>query len=420
MRRLALLVAGGALWLVLAAIPALADGGPHQLAVNNGTQGLAGDCAACHRAHTAQAASLLKTDMPGLCLACHNGTGATTDVVDGYQYVPGSGNTQVLGALRGGGFVHSSIDTSSPARLSYQSSHGTSFVAHISPLTNTAGTQLASATTTSTHGGVAGSTSWGSGTVWGNGAQGSGTTGATGVVLDCASCHNPHGNGEYRILQTSPGGDFGTTGGFAVTNSAGVAVTDVGDASTTKNYTILPGAQATDVITAGYTATTGDYWRRTYDPTGTQPWYTLTGTGPYTTLSSDPMNSGWNPSTDPVPTNAKGAMTAWCVQCHTRYNGYSTAGTTSLVAATPVDDTFMYKHGTTRVGCEQCHVSHGSNAVMTGPATGIENPGQTGSVSSTDSRLLKVDNLGTCQLCHDPTGTYPLSTYIGPTPTPLP
>lgn len=84
MRRLALLIAGGAIWLVLAAIPVLADGGPHQLAVNNGTSGLSGDCAACHRAHTAKAADLLKVDQSTLCLSCHNGTGATTDVVDGY------------------------------------------------------------------------------------------------------------------------------------------------------------------------------------------------------------------------------------------------------------------------------------------------------------------------------------------------
>ena len=60
MRRLALLLAGGALWLILAASAAFADGGPHQLAVNNGTAGLSGDCAACHRAHTAQAADLLE------------------------------------------------------------------------------------------------------------------------------------------------------------------------------------------------------------------------------------------------------------------------------------------------------------------------------------------------------------------------
>ena len=36
-----------------------------------------------------------------------------------------------------------------------------------------------------------------------------------------------------------------------------------------------------------------------------------------------------------------------------------------------------------------------------------------------DSRLLKVDNRGTCQLCHDPTGTITAGTQVGPTPVPV-
>ena len=36
---------------------------------------------------------------------------------------------------------------------------------------------------------------------------------------------------------------------------------------------------------------------------------------------------------------------------------------------------------------------------------------------SPSSRLLKVDNRGTCQACHDPTGTVPAGTYLGPAQT---
>ena len=131
-------------------------------------------------------------------------------------------------------------------------------------------------------------------------------------------------------------------------------------------------------------------------------------------------------------------MTAWCVQCHTRYDGVSTvistAPTQSLSAssltANSADKDFMYKHGTTRIGCEQCHVSHGSNALMTGTnsinytdpnndvPTRVSGAGPLGNQTSGDSRLLKVDNRGTCQLCHDPTGTTGLGTYVGPLPTP--
>ena len=71
MRRWTLLLAGAALWLFLAAIPALADGGPHVAATNSGAgaSGLTADnCAGCHRAHTAQGAMLLITDESALCL----------------------------------------------------------------------------------------------------------------------------------------------------------------------------------------------------------------------------------------------------------------------------------------------------------------------------------------------------------------
>src|SRR3972149_3648239 len=39
-RRLALILMGGALWLILAAAPALADGGPHVKTENNGSLGV--------------------------------------------------------------------------------------------------------------------------------------------------------------------------------------------------------------------------------------------------------------------------------------------------------------------------------------------------------------------------------------------
>jgi hypothetical protein len=48
------------------------------------------------------------------------------------------------------------------------------------------------------------------GTMWGNGAIGSGA-GRGGVTLSCISCHNPHGNERYRILRPVPiGSEAGT------------------------------------------------------------------------------------------------------------------------------------------------------------------------------------------------------------------
>ncbi len=109
-----------------------------------------------------------------------------------------------------------------------------------------------------------------------------------------------------------------------------------------------------------YTATQGDYWRWRY------PWTLRTGL-------KDPMQLGWNGSSAtnaatnggvPAP-NSNGLMTAWCVSCHTRYSGTPVNGDPSSISP-HADPTFMYLHDTTNIGCEQCHVSHGSNALMTG------------------------------------------------------
>ena len=452
-RKIALLVAGGALWLFVAALPTFADGGPHQMAINSGTSGLAADtCAGCHRAHTASAVGLLNDDQPAMCLDCHNGTKATTDVVMGVQYDPASATGAVLGALRGGGFSYALIDSSNAARLSYQSGANVRNIGHVQALATASSQKV-----TSTHGG--------DGTVWGNG-----TGYGAYVELECASCHNPHGNGQYRILQTKPSLTVVAGGSVTLANANGVQVQDTAYTGV-RNYTIRPSSNG---LAAGVVAnTSGDYWRYHWDPTGVLAW-NLTSGGP----GADPMNTGWNSLTasyvsggstpvtnyavkypvnsgeiaaynaqlatfgivDPVTKaasisaldNRGGLMTAWCIQCHTRYNGNNAiTGTTPNQASSPSslsdnsggDQTFMYKHGTTRIGCEQCHVSHGSNALMTGansltytdPAGGTP-PYTTGagngSKTSGDSRLLKVDNRGTCQLCHDPTGT------VAATPTP--
>jgi predicted CXXCH cytochrome family protein len=536
-RRLALLVAAGALWLFICAVQVLADGGPHVLTLNNGTSGLAGDCASCHRAHTAQAADLLREEVPGLCTNCHNGTKATTDVVEGVQFVPTGvagqySTSQILGALRGGGFSYALIDSSNASRLVYAGTQlitfsetptGGTFTiswggntsvpiaagataatvqAAIQPLfglsttytTATAGTNMSNATANNatvsipndpvtgsplttqytinfqnelrlspqpllttassltgasgavtisvadtsaerttahvgvlTSGAAVTSTHEGTGTVWGNGAVNSGA-GPTGVVLDCAKCHNPHGNGQYRILQTTPGEDWSSTTPTFTEATQAVEVQDVPDSAAVHNYTVLPGTQAQDVVTAGYDWSEGDYFRKTYDPSGASNW-----TNFY--LKTDPMNTGWDGASatnkaangNVAPANTTGLMTAWCITCHTRYSGLPVqTGTTtvtnkaitspsSLTAMVPTDSLFMFKHGTTRIGCEQCHVAHGSNALMTAAASSaVDWPD--GTPGGSDSRLLKVDNRGTCNLCHDPTGSLDAGTTTGVVP----
>jgi predicted CXXCH cytochrome family protein len=194
-RRLALLFAGGVVWLFLAAIPALADGGPHVAPANSGVSTLTADgCAGCHRAHTAQGAMLLaEGDEEGLCLSCHGaaGTGSAVDVENGIQYVTTvrTGGT-VLGALRGGGFVEARIDSGDP----YRNRYGDAEAAHPSVygFDKKVGVLTAGEPVTSAHIKLAGASGVDlQNTAWGNGAWNSGV-GPT-IELTCASCHNPHG-----------------------------------------------------------------------------------------------------------------------------------------------------------------------------------------------------------------------------------
>jgi hypothetical protein len=104
-------------------------------------------------------------------------------------------------------------------------------------------------------------------------------------------------------------------------------------------------------------------------------------------------------------------MTMWCTQCHTRYLGWSSSRSTASG-----DSTYMYRHSTSKYRvCSTCHVSHGSNAIMNvdpavGGVTSANLPFPDGvvhnkSLTSGDSRLLKLNNRGICLECHDPTGT---------------
>ena len=415
MRRLALLFAGGAIWLLLAAVPVFADGGPHMSSINNGSTGITADsCAGCHRAHTAQAPAILLEEAPALCLTCHGSAvvGATTDVMSGVQYELSTVPTEVrddsaiLGALRAGGFAQARIDSGNTARLAYASSHGTS--QHVLVPVSASGQAV-----TSTHMDVTGlseAVAWGSGAISATADPGGTTT------LNCTSCHNPHGNGQYRILNPIPSGDGGTF--TAAPADASVADAPPPAAGDTRNYTVIQkqGTQGDDstyllyasqVVVGGYADTVGDYFRRAL------PWDADTGS------SKDAPNG--QPATGTFGGNAEVAfnteITAWCSQCHTRYLTDPAVGRPQEV---PTGDAiFMYQHGTTRTACTTCHVVHGSNAQMTGVYSAtMEYPG--GAVAPVgDSRLLKIDNRGTCSACHDPTGTTEVGTYIGPEPTPV-
>lgn len=410
MRRWALLLVGGAVWLFLAAIPALADGGPHVASANSGVSTLTADnCAGCHRAHTAQGALLLaQPDEDALCLSCHGaaGAGSAVDVQSGIQYTTASrtGGT-VLGALRAGGYINARIDSANPTRLTYnRTATDTSQRTKVPVLA--AGQPVTSAHIDFTAG------VFGMGIAWGNGPISATAQPGAALELTCGSCHNPHGNGNYRILKPIPGGD-GTGPFVEPTTDAVVADAPLPASGDTRNYTVIQvmGTEGTDstyllyasqVVSGGYSATAGDYFHRTV------PWDPQVDD----TLVPQPTGVTANDAPNGKPSTFNTQINAWCSQCHSRY----LAGSGSYQTDSG-DAIFRYRHtNTSNKPCTTCHVSHGSNADMTGVrSSAYTYPDGTVSASS---RLLKIDNRGTCQGCHDPTGTVPAGTMYGPVPVP--
>jgi len=431
---LALLFAGGAVWLFLAAIPVFADGGPHVLTVNNGSAGIDADsCAGCHRAHTSTSPTgmLLNDSAPTItayCRSCHGatGTGAATNVDNGVQYVLAADGTRVtgttIGALRGGGFVSARIGSSQGYRN--MAAPGDETKNAFIPVTAT------SQPVTSAHLAAPGSGLTATNIVWGNGGINSSVYGPTlGSSMECTGCHNPHGNGNYRILDTLPVLPAVATGSPAAVVQALVGTRTAGPPPSytawtpkvgsavldsayvpgrQKNYTVIEKAPVVDYTAAQpipaqpasafllYTdqlgayagnAQYGDYLHKfmTYNAdeeslgSATAPSTPITNF--YDGPNGKPNQGGFTTTggryTD-FPENISGTatgnyngfgyqMTLWCTQCHTRYLGWSSSRSTPSG-----ENTYMYRHSTSKYRvCLTCHVAHGSNAVMNvNPANG--------------------------------------------------
>ena len=152
-----------------------ADNGPH-----GSFTATTDACANCHRAHSAAYGSngLLINNPEALCLSCHDGTGASTNV-EGGVYLAGistapNGAEGTDGAsLFGGGFQTALMAT-----------------AWSGAVTANPAFDATSRPATSTHSLGAQGIIYGSGGV--NAVQ------AT-MAIECTSCHDPHGNAGYTM-----------------------------------------------------------------------------------------------------------------------------------------------------------------------------------------------------------------------------
>ncbi len=319
-------LAAAALIVLAMGVPALADNDLHD---KDNFLAEADSCAGCHRAHTAQAAKLLTVgpNQDDFCFSCHDGTGAETNVVDGALVAGtsyGVGNDTDGNPLRGGGFVNAMMDPNHDGNVT-------------------------SASVTSTHAadgvGAGNDTIWGSGTI-----NASADVGVT-VNLACGDCHNPHGNGNYRILRGNPDGmeNEGTTPAVDVTDQSPVVY---------------------EVTHVDNTVGNNTYWARD-------------------------MADYSSPTTNEIG--------EWCGQCHTRYWVASGSGHTDST-----DAIFAYRHMTDGLSgsCLVCHVAHGTSATMGTYSGAVNLPGGTpgtGGGGASDSRLLTGNSR---TVCTDPTSCH--------------
>ncbi len=354
-------------------------------------------CAGCHRAHTAVSsitwtnsdtvpqqknALLISTasETYQLCYVCHDsaGQGADTDVQSGVYRGTLYGTPNAT--LNGGGF-------DSVGGVAVTSKHietGASWAAY---------------------GGGNYGVPIGSVLATGN-AVGQVGTGNL-IKMGCDTCHDPHGSSNYRILKDNVNGV--TVGGYS------------GDENT-------PDPNPNPfVISAEVGYPIGGF--RLHQP--------------YTTYKPNFTTAQYakGPGNDPT----KG-MSAWCSGCHTAYLTQDSVGGTvynandryglttrhrhpinvALSNFKPVSralviggtNTLPLDHDASEAGgitnqssdwieCLTCHAAHGSSAVMTGFANVVDstNPQKDtggGGVAPTDhSALLRLNNRGVCEVCHN-------------------
>lgn len=390
-------------------------------------------CAGCHRAHTAVSpvtwtdndggvknALLIgstATTLRAFCYTCHGslGRGAATDVQAGMY-----DNS----AAR----VNASFDNIA--------GYGTVQSEYLAPLNGGGFEEVNGNTTTSSHlvDGTAG-------VAWGETANGTGN-GGTNIVMDCASCHDPHGSSNYRILKDKVNGI--DVGGYIGGVDAGI--------DPVPNPWVI--ANEIGYPTAGFrlhrnygdldndgTTESGDY-----QPDYTEARYAM-----------------------PVGLNTAKGMSGWCAACHSLYNTVSSSGqgaynvndgygnvvrhrhpvnqpldtfagdrslilgntavsgqtgrlndpfwdgTLGTVVDIPLDhDVATEGRGnaalnqlTDYIECLTCHRAHGTDATMEGYANVSSNVNPqpnsgTGGVPPTgDSVLLRANNRGVCERCHN-------------------
>lgn len=367
-------------------------------------------CAGCHRAHTSyssvtwqdnnlvsQSALLVgnTSQVWEFCYVCHgaDAPGADTNVEDGvYEGALYGDNGEML---NGGGF----------GRPGYED-----------------GTWTSTHMTTGSWGAFGGATTGMEPTRYDLG------TGPP-IAMDCGACHDPHGSANYRILKATVADGVAVGGYGPGFGPGGVADPDPnGFVSSVETGFPAGGFR----LHTAYPAYTPNYTKAMYAKGYDQP-----------SMVVGDSAAGLNV--------AKG-MSGWCAGCHTQYtddsspyaagewfgapsnfmvrhrhpmnvelNNYQGPDRVNLLAVVPsLEPTLPVAHGfaergnptpgiTDWIECLTCHRAHGTKATMSGFASeagmesvlGVNGLPSNPYVGNEVSALLRVDDRGVCQGCHN-------------------
>ncbi len=322
---------------------ALASGGPH-----GGFTATTDACAGCHRAHTAPGARLLIRDsVYELCVSCHGsaGTGANTNVEDGVYL---SDRDDLPGGADG--------DVGAPDTPDNAPLLGGGFVFYQGVATTSAH-DVDPATATDA--------------AWGDGVDRGVTSPLVAGNLTCSSCHDPHGNDVYRIIRDPLNGAAVTAALVDEDLPTCDPVANPGDCY--KDYDTEQWDAGMNSICAAchgayHTAAAG---------VGSDP--VEAANGGYTHRVGMPWDG--DAATDPII--GMGAVNPETV---------GMGGFTLPLAESGANNTVV---------CMTCHLPHGTSVVTDGFADGGFDPaGPLGPIPSGDSALLRLENRGVCEVCH--------------------
>jgi len=370
-------------------------------------------CAGCHRAHTSISSvtwqdagqndhsallSVSSATMWQFCYACHDATGQGADTNVQQGVYEGSLYGEQFAVLNGGGFE--SLDTTVVTSTHiYQDPNG-----------------------------------WGA---YGGGYFGQGKVGADGQIpgenlgesetipMSCTTCHDPHGSSNYRILKAMVNGNY--VGGYQPSGDP--------------QYPTPDGFVSS--VETGWPATGFELHTEyaDYQPNYTTPLYA----------------KGYNQPASTV--NDQKGMSGWCAGCHSMYldqmqtftspagNNYQSMASTynagdgaglKLRHRHPINVALSTYSGPDKasmvitesilplahslnetdtperlangvpeqsdsdwIECLTCHRAHGTSAIMTGFAANPTAYDLPAFPSGTPSALLRLDNRGVCEACHN-------------------